>query len=259
MLLDWLDALQINPILEETLTNATGHDLLRTNDHVFEIASGSHPGLDWHVGYYSFSYIPIEEYACTLWVPLDPVGESQRGGMRYISKKSLNGRFIYPFSSWHFDALQKVEIGKKYIDETVSENFMVNAVAKVINDSVPAECIEEDTFNVGDAFLFDKDVIHKSAPFLEGAQKVRAALVIRFVDKNAKFDKNRLSGVFSHIDRSAKSNSKDTEYFEKREDGKLVPVDPFISKLVLSDAENMSSISAIPGLEDYMKRRQLTA
>ena len=196
MLIDTLDMMQKDPLFAEIMTTITQKELLRTNDHVFEIACNTYPGLNWHVGYYSFSYIPIEDYACTLWIPLDPITEEQRGGMEYIETNTLNGRFIYPFASWHFDKLQAIEPSQEYKDETISDKHMVNAITGMIDHSVPKDKINEDQFKVGDVFLFDKDVLHKTSPFLEGKLKTRMALVIRFVDRSARFDKKRLEGIF---------------------------------------------------------------
>lgn len=257
MLMDWLDKLHEDPQFSEIMSTLTQRELFRTNDHVIEIACNTHPGLNWHVGYYSFSYIPIEDFACTLWIPLDPITEKQRGGMQYIETHKLDGGFVYPFASWHFDKLSEVEIGDAYVEETVSDKQMVNAITGMIDHSVPKEVIKEDTFNVGDAFLFNKNVLHKTSPFLEGELKTRMALVIRFVDSNARFDKERLQGIFSHIEKSAKSSEAETAYYNKADKKNLTPVDPFISRLTGSSAQHLELMRQLPGLGPYMDKRRL--
>lgn len=207
-----------------------GQPVLRTNNHLIEVSKKT-GGLHWHVGYYSFSYTFPEDYGVTLWFPLTPVTEEKRGGMQYISRAAVDGFFLYPFSTWHFDMLADWEPGEGYLKATTSNAYMVNAACDLINTSVPAQHIQEDMFELGDGFLFDKYVIHRSAPLTEGS---RMAVVCRFVGQDARLDLDRLQSMFNHLCKSAISTGgiKNSNTVDLNEKGEPVPTDPFFRFMV---------------------------
>ena len=49
----------------------------------------------------------------------------------------------------------------------------------------------EDSFELGDALIFDKNVIHRSVKLSDGKLDSRPALAIRFTDAEARYDKKR--------------------------------------------------------------------
>lgn len=192
-----------NPAFGQLIEIAAQRALIPTNTHLVEIRQDTHKGLNWHVGYYSFSYTFPDDYGATLWAPLDPITVDQRGGMQYIPRDQLDGRFLYAFSTWHFEMLARLPADPDYVQKTLSNDYMVNAACDLIESSVPREHIWEDTFDVGDAFLFDKYVLHRSSPLRPGPLKSRRALVFRFVDSSARFDRVRFESSLQHLYKSA--------------------------------------------------------
>ncbi|NEP29063.1 hypothetical protein [Moorena sp. SIO3I6] len=51
---------------------------------------------------------------------------------------------------------------------------------------------ESDDFEIGDALLFDKEVIHRSCPLTEGPIETRRAFVMRFVEADSSYDLDRV-------------------------------------------------------------------
>ncbi|OKP06224.1 phytanoyl-CoA dioxygenase family protein [Xenorhabdus thuongxuanensis] len=233
LLNEWL-SMSIQKEKFKILSKIVEHNLIRTNDHVLEIAPNTHKGLDWHVGYYSFSYTQLEDYGCTLWVPLDNISRKQKGGMKYIPKNKLNGQFIYQFANYFFDSMRLLDPSEEYNKIATSDKFMINSVTTFIDDNVNESDIEDFDFDIGDAFLFDKNVIHKTSEFLTGDLKSRMAIIIRFVSKDSLFDKERFISIFKHLEKSSISATSSTAYFDvnTEDNNEIKPKDPFLSKLV---------------------------
>ncbi|WP_394825534.1 phytanoyl-CoA dioxygenase family protein [Pendulispora albinea] len=231
-----------DPGFVRTLTTLTGRSLIRVNNHVYEIVTGN-SGLDWHVGYYSFSYTRPDDYGCTLWIPMEPITKEQRGGMQYISKSVLDGSFLYRFAAWHFEMLKKQPPGEKYLEMATSSQFMVNVISSLINPVIPPDQIVEDTFEVGDAFLFDKHVLHRSSPLLRGALKTRMALICRFVDVDALYDRRRFYSTFSHLEKSMASVRTDVSPRVADDENETIsPQDPFLLALARDTVAHLTPI-----------------
>lgn len=261
------EALSRDASFRQTFTRVTGRRLLRTNSHVFEVATGDYSGLNWHVGYYSFSYTRPEDYGCTLWVPLDPVTPEQRGGMQYIPRDILDGAFLYRFASWHFDMLARMEPGEEYLRAAVSDDYMVNAISNLIDSSAPESQVLDYEFDVGDAFLFDKHVLHRSSPLLPGKLQTRMALICRFVDAEALYDRERFYTLFHHLEKSAASagnvgasnlvGSAAAEPGHAAAQKRISPKDPFLAALAHSDSEHLAPIKSMEPIQSSLDARLL--
>ena len=157
----------------------------------FEIRKNVDTGFPWHVGRSSFSYIHEEDFACSLWIPLMPIEpEEQHGGMAYVSREDLCGRFMYQlFMANAKRQLGAIESGEQTVQEALRR---YRSIADMESLTELFEFYKrEDRFQPVDALLFDKYVIHRSAMLREGPMPSRRALVLRFIDRRSTFDARR--------------------------------------------------------------------
>ncbi|MCA9689887.1 MAG: hypothetical protein KC636_09775 [Myxococcales bacterium] len=196
--------------LASALGEITGKELAVTQGIVFEIAPGKR-GFHWHFGLISFCFLHPCDFGCSLWIPLDPVDPAaQHGGMAYVSKDYLGGDFR-PMartieSAMRGDREQQLalrEIERQYMTEgTIIPRHQV---------SLLEQHRVEQAFEVGDALLFDKWIYHRSCALQGGARASRRAFVIRFVDAQARYSRELLTGVHAML---AGTGSKAPEIFE---------------------------------------------
>lgn len=198
LLKEWIESLHLRNKLN-FISDIVGCNLVRINDNVFESATEVGAGLNWHVDYCSFSYSEINKRGVHLWIPLDPITKAQRGGLKLISKEKLNGDFMFQFAEFYFDAMAKNPSSEDYKKIMMADDYLMNKIPEYINSNVPSYYIEEPTFNVGDALLFDKSVAHKTAEFITGELETRMALVIRFIDADSEFNSNILKKIIRHL------------------------------------------------------------
>jgi hypothetical protein len=179
------------------MKNLTGRSLIYTQGLGFELKKKESKGFPWHIGTQSFGYQRAEDFGCTIWTPLVPINtKAQRGGMAYVPKNIVSGDFLYT----HIDpaVFKKVE-SKINNEEKVSLEDFVHLRDGPLNDPAMKKILEyfceEDDFNLGDALIFDKYVIHRSVILDEGEIDSRAAFVMRFVCADSKYDKRRAENL----------------------------------------------------------------
>jgi len=150
-------------------------------------------GFPWHIGTQSFGFQRAEDFACTLWIPMVEIDNSaQKGGMSYVPKNNISGEFMYNFvdpSSFRF-LQESIDAGDPItLDEFIElrDGPLNQPAMKRLLDYYAVT----DDFELGDALLFDKYVIHKSVMLEDGPIDSRAALAIRFIDSSSKYDKKR--------------------------------------------------------------------
>ena len=182
-----------HPYFRQALTELVECDLFLTFEICFEIEQNVNEGLPWHVGVQSFGFQFADEFACTLWAPLQPVdAKGQRGGMAYVPRPVISGEFV-------FDQLESAVVStlrakdRAGVRTSVREYFdMRNAT---LNAPVMADILEthqvEDDFQPGDVLVFNKWVVHRSIMLGEGELPKRAAYVMRFVDGASRYDLQR--------------------------------------------------------------------
>ena len=180
------------PFFRRSLTDIVDHDLFLTFEICFELSKNVDKGLSWHVGIQSFGFQVAEEFACTLWVPLQPVdAKGQRGGMAYVSENVLSGNYAYQFDPAIVSTLKAKE--RAGISTSVTDYFKMRG--SIFNAHPTMDILEshqvEDDFQPGDALLFNKNVIHRSVMLGEGPLPRRAAYVMRFVDLASHYDLQR--------------------------------------------------------------------
>ncbi len=162
----------------------------------FELVKNKDKGFPWHVGTQSFGFQRKENKGYTLWIPLCDIDiEKQRGGMKYISRKKLSGEFIYD----HVNLLSQFMDSEKEKNENVDYDYFYDLKNKVLNDNKTSELLdfhaEENSFNIGDALLFDKYVLHRSVKLEEGSLDSRRAFAIRFAEVGSQYDENRVQNL----------------------------------------------------------------
>jgi len=178
------------------MSELTGQKLFFTQGLGFELEKNKSTGFPWHVGTQSFGFQRLEDYACTIWTPLCRINtKGQRGGMAYVPKDVLSGAFIYQHINMLPDYIKaKIESGEPY-------GFAEFDALKndVLNSPAMSELLEfyavEDDFEVGDALLFDKYVLHKSIKLGEGPIASRLAYALRFCSVEARYDQKRVAAL----------------------------------------------------------------
>ncbi len=173
--------------------NLAKQDLLHTQTLAFELKQQLSSGFPWHIGTQSFGFQRAEDFGCTLWIPLIKIDNSrQKGGMSYVPKNTISGRFVYDdVDPAAFDLLEAAIAANKEI--TLEEYIELRD--GVLNSSAMRRLLNyfavTDDFELGDALLFDKYVIHRSVVLESGVEPARAALAIRFAGYGSRYDKKR--------------------------------------------------------------------
>ena len=178
---------------KKVLSALCERDMIFTQALAFELKKSSSSGFHWHIGTQSFGFQRAEDFGCTIWIPLVPIdAKGQRGGMAYVPTNKVSGDFMYKcVDPSTFNLIQeKIDRNEDlYIDE-----FMQLRDGP-LNDPAMKKMLDyytvEDSFELGDALIFDKNVIHRSVKLSDGKLYSRPALAIRFTDAEARYDKKR--------------------------------------------------------------------
>lgn len=174
----------------ETLSALTARKMFLTFEMCFEVEKNVSAGIPWHVGVHSFGYQRAEDFGCTVWAPLEAIDtKGQKGGMRYVPRTVMSGEFMYQYVEPAM--ARSVEIrAARGEDVSISDYFALRM--GVLNSPAMVDIMEthavEDDFELGDVFVFDKYVVHRSVRLGEGPVNRRAAFVMRFVDSNSRYD-----------------------------------------------------------------------
>jgi len=180
-------------IYRSTIHKLSGRDMLHTQTLAFELKQNQSKGFPWHIGTQSFGFQKAEDFGCTLWTPMMKIdNKKQKGGMSYVPKNILSGAFMYDYvDPASFRLLQE------YIDreEEISLEEFIELRDGPLNHPAMKRLLDyyavADDFEIGDALLFDKYVIHKSVMLQEGPEDARVALAIRFIDAQSRYDQKR--------------------------------------------------------------------
>jgi len=172
-------------------------NLLHTQSLGFELEKNKSIGFPWHIGTQSFGFQQWEQFGCTLWTPLVEVNnQKQGGGMAYVPKDKVSGDFMYKNVDPSVFSLVETMIEK---GEDISLEEFVELRDGPLNQPAMKRILDFyaviDDFEIGDSLLFDKFVIHKSVKLLEGEIDSRAALAMRFVDLESRYDQNRAQAL----------------------------------------------------------------
>jgi|GEM_PF-447120 len=175
---------------KKTIGELLGTRIIATECNGFEMQPGR-SGFPWHYGSLSFRFIRPEDMAWSVWIPLDRIDpEDQGGGMAYVPEETMSCAFNYQMSAM----LAEMKGRNQPIDEiTDALNRVFGFGGPLATDLFERHAVQ-DAFDVGDAFIFNKNVWHRSSPLKEGALKRRLAVNMRFVDWRARLDRERYAG-----------------------------------------------------------------
>lgn len=153
-------------------------------------------GFTWHIESQSFGFHRTEDYATTLWTPLNPIDtKKQRGGMRYVPKDIISGEYMYSFvDPAVFRCLsERLEKGEVPFQEYVElRDGPLNSSG--MNTLLEYYAVEDD-YELGDALLFDKYVIHRSVILEDGPIDPRDAFSLRFIGEDSLYDRKRAHDI----------------------------------------------------------------
>jgi len=175
------------------MTAITSENLFFTQALAFELKKNVSSGFPWHIGTQSFGYQQASDFGCTIWMPLDEINTKiQRGGMAYVPENIISGKFMYDYA----DPSIAQHIKERHDNE---DNPKVEDYLKlrdgILNDGSMKTLLDhfsvEDDFSIGDILVFNKNVIHSSVKLGDGNLEKRGAFVMRFIDYNSTYDKER--------------------------------------------------------------------
>jgi len=178
---------------KKVLSALCERDMIFTQALAFELKKSSSSGFPWHIGTQSFGFQRAEDFGCTIWIPLVPIdAKGQRGGMAYVPTNKVSGDFMYKCVDPSTFNLIQEKIDRN--EDLYIEEFMQLRDGP-LNDPAMKKMLDyytvEDSFELGDALIFDKNVIHRSVKLTDGKLDSRPALAIRFTDAEARYDKKR--------------------------------------------------------------------
>jgi hypothetical protein len=181
-----------NEQFKDIMLKLTQTDLFFTQGVGFGLKKNLSKGFTWHIESQSFGFNRSEDYGTTLWAPLHPIDtKKQRGGMRYVPRDIISGEFMYDFIDPAVFRCMQEHIdsgGIKFEDYVSLRDEPLNSSG--INRLLEYFAIEDD-FELGDVILFDKYVLHRSAPLEDGPIDVRDAFSLRFIGVDSVYDKDR--------------------------------------------------------------------
>ncbi|WP_439859959.1 hypothetical protein [Pseudomonas sp. MBLB4136] len=194
----------------------------------FGLKQGVSKGFSWHIESQSFGFNRSEDYATTLWAPLHRIDtKGQAGGMRYVPRDVISGEFMYDFiDPAVFRCLdERIKSGGIAFEDYVALRD------EPLNSSGIGRLLEyfavEDDYELGDALLFDKYVIHRSVPLGEGELQTRDAFSLRFIADDSRYDLARAKSI--EIPRDHYGYAGPTKFHLEicKEDGSLIVDSPY--------------------------------
>jgi hypothetical protein len=164
--------------------------VIATECNGFELSPGK-SGFPWHYGSLSFRFIRAEDMAWSVWIPLDPIDTSgQGGGMAYVPENLVSCGANYQISAILAEMKKREE---PFEDITASLDRLFGFEGRFTTDIFERNKVE-DSFALGDVFVFNKNVWHRSSPLRPGHLKSRLAVNMRFVDWRSRLDTERYEG-----------------------------------------------------------------
>lgn len=180
------------PEFRSALTQVTQHSLLYTQSVGFELKKNQDIGLSWHVGTISFSFQPMADFGCSLWIPTVPIdADGQGGGVSCVGKDLFSGMCMFQYNELLSSFAQRQKANGEpipYEQFVKLELLPVGTPEMIAMLDAHAETFD---YDVGDALLFDKYVLHRSRPLTEGPIDTRGAFTFRFVDAHSTYDRQR--------------------------------------------------------------------
>lgn len=170
---------------QRVMATLTTTSVVPTEGQAFELSDGN-KGIPWHYGYISFGYIRARDMGYTLWIPLSSIdAERDGGGMAYVPENVISARHAFDMGS----------LLAPDLDAGDDHGQLIGAMGQVQDAMEPLfeRYSIKDDFEVGDAFLFNKYVWHRSDPLRhpDPDRPPRLGIAMRFVEAEARVDRNR--------------------------------------------------------------------
>ena len=185
-----------NQLFKDILLQISGENMFFTQGVGFNLKKNVGTGFCWHIEEQSFGFNRANDNSTSLWIPLTPIEcERQGGGMRYVPRDKICGKYFYDFISPAVFEMMAEKIdgdGIAFDDYVALRDEPLNSSG--INRLLDHFSVEDD-FKVGDALFFDKYVIHRSAILREGELESRDAFTLRFISETSRYDKLRSHNV----------------------------------------------------------------
>lgn len=181
-----------NRQFQDIMIELNKENMFYTQGVGFGLKKNDGKGFTWHIESQSFGFNRSEDFATTLWTPLHPIDtKAQRGGMRYIPRDIISGEFMYDFiDPAVFRCMDEhIKSGGIAFEDYVSlrdDPLNSDGIGRLLEYFAV-----EDDFELGDAILFDKYVLHRSTPLGDGPIEVRDAFSLRFIAESSRYDKGR--------------------------------------------------------------------
>jgi len=170
--------------LKRIINSLIDERILFTQGIYFELEQSKSTGFIWHFGMQSFNYIMPTDLSYSIWIPLDEIdAKGQSGGMAYIPESDFSAKEDVKKT---VDLYKHVSVGE--IDgDPYGGGTMLGA-----NDDLYDTIAREESFNLGDALIFNRFVWHKSVMLKPGPLKKRRAYVMRFISGTASYNTHLL-------------------------------------------------------------------
>lgn len=183
-------------LFQDILLQISGENMFFTQGVGFNLKKNVGTGFVWHIEEQSFGFNRAEDSSISLWIPLTPIeGDKQGGGMRYVPRDIISGRYFYDFIS---PAVFNM-MSDKIAGEGIAFDDYVALRDEPLNSSGIKRLLEHNSvaedFKIGDALFFDKDVIHRSDVLRDGPLETRDAFTLRFISETSRYDKKRSRDV----------------------------------------------------------------
>jgi hypothetical protein len=177
-------------LFKKVINDLVDERLFFTQGIFFELKKNVSRGFPWHFGYLSFNFVMPYDMAYTIWIPLDVIcSKKQGGGMAYIPQDLFSAT----------EDAKKFALARDLLADEFSEEEFENmnnfGLCERLFDSV----CQEDDFALGDVFIFNRFVWHKSVPLRDGPLAKRRAYVMRLVSENASYNRNLLEKSSSGV------------------------------------------------------------
>jgi len=198
---DIFNAMTSSEELGKIIEALTGRQLLLTQVFGMENEPSPEVATKWHYDQTSCGFISTDTQAYVFWFPLIKIEKTgQGGGIVWVPENVMNAKTkLTKWENYYLDLYDlKLECGEKYEALNKQYNYSTKYGLDWLSDddfkTLDDNAIEPN-FNIGDAFLMNRNVYHKTALFREGALDTRVVCAMRFIDAEAKLSRKLFEGL----------------------------------------------------------------
>ncbi len=170
----------------------TGKQLILSQALGLESEPNPEVAVKWHYDQTSYGFVDVDVPCLGLWFPLVKISSSgQRGGVSWVPKNVMSAQEkLRRWQDYYYRLYDlKLEGGDGY--QGLNEDFNYSTTHGL--DWLSEEDFEvlnshevEPNFEIGDAVLMDRNIYHRTTPYLDGPMTKRLVCVMRFVGADAR-------------------------------------------------------------------------